>query len=443
MGVREIIHGFSKLSREDQINLVAAFTNEPSGVKNELIAHRMADKDRQDVYDGFSENTLSNFYLPYSIAPNFRINDRDYLVPMVTEESSVVAAAAAAGKYWSERGGFHTRILTMDKPGHIHFSWKGSVAEITTFINRLIPGFHEVTTSLTRNMKLRGGGILSIRLIDLSDKLEGYYQIEVVFNTADSMGANFINSCLECIASFLRDQADSAGISDRLTIIMSVLSNYTPRCIVECSLNCHPDSLSQPQYSLSGPDFARKFEMAVNMARVDINRAVTHNKGIYNGIDAVIIATGNDFRAIEADGHAFASRDGSYRGLTSVELLPDSFVCRIEIPMTLGTIGGLTRLHPLVRVSLKILGDPDAAALMSIASAAGLANHFSAIRALITGGIQHGHMHLHLSNMLQHLEASQDEKKAAVAYFREHNLSYKALEDFLIGRRTKNQNSLK
>jgi hydroxymethylglutaryl-CoA reductase len=441
MGIPGTIHGFSKLSREDQINLVSAFSKEPAGVKNELLAHRFANKDQQDIYDGFSENTVSNFFLPYSIAPNFMINERLYLLPMVTEESSVVAAAAWAAKYWSDRGGFHTRVVSMNKPGYIHFIWKGSAAEITTFVNGMTPGFLEVTSFFTRNMKTRGGGIQSIQLIDLSDRIEGYYQIEVVFNTADSMGANFINSCLESMTSFMREQVELAGISDRLTIILSVLSNYTPQCTVECSVNCHPDRLSQPQNGLKGMDFARKFEMAVNIARVSISRAVTHNKGIYNGIDAVIIATGNDFRAVEADGHAYAARKGNYSGLTTVELFPDSFTCKIEVPMSIGTVGGLTRSHPMVRVSMKILGEPDAAGLMSIASAAGLANNFSAVRALITEGIQHGHMHLHLSNLLQQLKASAQEKEAAENYFKVHPVSHASVEEFLKDRRAGTQDS--
>jgi hydroxymethylglutaryl-CoA reductase len=443
MGVPGMIQGFSKLSREDQARLLASFTDEPSGIENELSLHRLADREKQDTYDGFSENTLSNFFLPYSVAPNFRINDRYYIVPMVTEESSVVAAAASAAKFWLERGGFHTRIRAMYKPGHIHFTWKGSHAEIAALIDRLIPGFHEVTSSLTRNMRARGGGIEGIRLIDMSDKLEGYHQIEVIFNTAESMGANFINSCLESMASFLRVQVDIAGLSDRLTIIMAILSNYTPRCLVECSVSCHPRKLANLQYGLKGIDFARKFETAVNLAQCDVSRAVTHNKGIYNGIDAVVIATGNDFRAVEADGHAYASRDGIYRGLTRVELASQLFACRLEVPLNLGTIGGLTRSHPMVRVSMKILGNPDVAELMSVASAAGLASNFSAIKELITGGIQRGHMLLHLSNLLQQLSATAEEKTAAMNFFREHLITHNAVEGFLMNLRSKSRISEK
>jgi hydroxymethylglutaryl-CoA reductase len=431
MNTSGLIQGFSKLGRDDQVRILTGLIHDGESVRHDLDSHLLADKDKQNLYQELSENVISNFFLPYSITPNFMINDRYYLVPMVTEESSVVAAAAAGAKFWAERGGFHTRIGTLQKPGHIHFTWKGTGTEIHTFIESLIPGFYDVTDAYTCNMKGRDGGILGIRLKDLSDRLAGYYQIEVIFSTADSMGANFINTCLERMAGFMQEQADQAGLSDKLDMIMSILSNYTPECMVECSVNCHPQFLAHPQSGMSGAAFSHKFETAVQMARHDVYRAVTHNKGIFNGIDAVIIATGNDFRAVEADGHAYASRDGSYKALTSVELSPEKFVCRIEIPMNIGAVGGLTSVHPLAAASLKILGDPDVADLMSVAAAAGMACNFSAVRALITGGIQAGHMRLHLSNLLNQFQATEDEKRSAGEHFRELTVSHHAVEVYL------------
>ena len=431
------LQGFSKLGREDQVKLVASFTDDPSGIIQELDAHLSQDGTRQKLYQEFSENSVSNFFLPYSIAPNFRINDKYYLIPMVAEESSVVAAAASAAKFWSDKGGFHTRISTMQKPGHIHFTWKGGTPEISTLITDLTPGFYQVTSRLTRRMNQRGGGIMEINLKDLTDQMEGYYQLEVIFETADSMGANFINSCLEQMADFLHQQVQLAGLTGRLEIIMSVLSNYSPGCTVECRVNCSVGEMAHLEYNLGGMEFCRKFETAVNMAKHDVYRAVTHNKGIYNGVDAVVIATGNDFRAVEADGHAYASRNGRYCGLTDVEVSQDSFNCRIEIPITIGTVGGLTGLHPLAAVSLKILGNPHAPELMSIVAAAGMASNFSAIRALITGGIQKGHMKLHLSNVLNQFHASDKEKLAAMEYFNNRAVSFSAVEDFLTNLRTR------
>jgi hydroxymethylglutaryl-CoA reductase len=436
MEISRQIQGFSKLGRGDQVKLVASFSEDPGGVIHELNAHLAQDQGRQKLYQEFSENTISNFFLPYGIAPNFLINNRYYLVPMVSEESSVVAAAASAAKFWSERGGFNTQVRSMQKPGHIHFMWKGRPDELKSFIVDLTPGFFDVTSYLTRRMNQRGGGIMEINLKDKRDKMENYYQLEVIFDTADSMGANFINSCLEQMADYLHQQVQLAGLSGNLEIIMSVLSNYTPGCTVECRVNCSIGEMAHPQYDLGGMDFCRKFETAVNLARHDVYRAVTHNKGIYNGVDAVVIATGNDFRAVEADGHAYASRDGMYRGLTEVEILKDSFNCRIEIPLALGTVGGLTGLHPLAAVSMNILGNPHASDLMSVVAAAGMASNFSAVRALITGGIQKGHMKLHLSNVLSQFHASDTEKLAALEYFSKRAVSFSAVEDFLINFRT-------
>jgi hydroxymethylglutaryl-CoA reductase len=304
-------------------------------------------------------------------------------------------------------------------------------------MNDLTPGFYKVTDWLTRRMSQRGGGIMEISLKDLTDKMEGYYQLEVIFDTADSMGANFINSCLEQMADFLHQQVQLAGLSDRLEIIMSILSNYSPGCTVECRVNCSVTEMAHPQFNMGGSEFCRKFETAVNLAKYDVYRAVTHNKGIFNGVDAVVIATGNDFRAVEADGHAYASRSGKYCGLTDVEISQDTFHCRIEIPLAIGTVGGLTGLHPLAAVSLKILGNPHASELMSIVASAGMACNFSAIRALITGGIQKGHMKLHLSNVLNQFNATNTEKMAALEYFNKRAVSFPAVEDFLINLRTR------
>lgn len=430
-----LIHGFSGFSREEKIRLAATFAEMPGEFIHEMQVHWHNDHELQNRYTEISENAVSNYYLPYSLAPNFLINGKSTMVPMVTEESSVVAAAASAAKFWWPLGGFVTRVKEMHKRGHIHFIWKGDRSVISAFISEIAPGFYEATHSITRSMSKRGGGILSITLKDLSDKIEGYYQLEVIFNTMDAMGANFINSCLEKMAGFMQERADEKGLSDKLEIVMAILSNYTPHCLVECKISCGVSSLSQLKSGMSGTEFARKFEMAVLMASHDVSRAVTHNKGIYNGVDAVVVATGNDFRAVEAAGHAWASRDGSYRGLTRVELNDEIFSCSIEIPLPLGVVGGLTSVHPMAKASLMLLGNGDASSLMSVAAAAGMANNFSAIRALISGGIQRGHMKLHLRNMLNRLGASNNEKMQAEQHFKHKTVSHEQVKEFLVKQR--------
>jgi hydroxymethylglutaryl-CoA reductase len=288
-------------------------------------------------------------------------------------------------------------------------------------------------------MTRRGGGILDIHLKDLSDRIGRYYQLEVIFNTVDSMGANFINSCLERMAEYFQHQAVIHNVAQNLEIIMSILSNYTPECLVECTVSCPITDLDQQPAGISGPDFARRFGIAVDMAHHDVYRAATHNKGIYNGIDAVMLATGNDSRAAEASGHSYASAGGMYRGLTHARISGDTFTFSLKMPLPLGTVGGITRTHPMAEISLSLLQYPDAEKLMGIAAAAGLANNYSAVRALVTSGIQHGHMWLHLTNLLIHLGASEQEMTGAREFFRHRIVTHAGVEDFLRDLRKKSQ----
>jgi|WetSurMetagenome_2_1015567.scaffolds.fasta_scaffold21838_3 hydroxymethylglutaryl-CoA reductase len=426
-----IISGFSALSREEKIQVASGFASDPAEFIRDMQQYWYHDAKIQDTFSEFTENVLSNYCLPYSLAPNFKINGRSYIVPMVTEESSVVAAAAAAAKFWWPHGGFSTRIGNKIKPGHIHFMWKGTGSGLYTFIEDIKPGLFAAVHDLEQSMKSRGGGVMQITLIDRTDKLKEYHQIEVLFNTADAMGANFINTCLEKMAEYMTAQSIRLGIGDCLEIILSILSNYTPQCVVECTVNCPVNDLIFPETGLSGQHFARKFETALAIAGVDISRAVTNNKGIFNGVDAVVLATGNDFRAVEASGHAWAAREDSYKGLSQVELRNDMFSLCTSLPLAVGVVGGLTNLHPLAKASLQLLGHPRAEELMAIAASAGLANHFSAIKALITHGIQHGHMKLHLVNLLNQLGASKQEKEQAMEYFKDKAVTHKQVREFI------------
>ncbi|HRU67971.1 MAG TPA: hydroxymethylglutaryl-CoA reductase, partial [Bacteroidia bacterium] len=214
-------------------------------------------------------------------------------------------------------------------------------------------------------------------------------------------------------------------------IIMSILSNYTPECLVKCWVECDLPELGMFEDGDTPESFTWKFERAIRIAQVDVNRAVTHNKGIFNGIDAVVIATGNDFRAVEACGHAYASRDGKYRSLTTFSRTNNRFYYCLTIPMALGTVGGLTSLHPLSKFSLELLGNPSAKELIMIAAAAGLANNFGAVTTLVTKGIQKGHMKMHLLNILNHFEATEEEKNKAIEYFKTRKVSFNAVRQLL------------
>ncbi|MFN3917749.1 MAG: hydroxymethylglutaryl-CoA reductase, degradative [Flavobacteriales bacterium] len=422
------VKGFSKLSKEGKIEwIVKEFFNGDDATVDFLKSYWHSDAAVQKLHDEFIENTITNFYIPLGVAPNFLINGKLYCVPMAIEESSVVAAASKSAAFWLERGGFKTTVVSTTKVGHVHFAWYGNYDKLVAFFEKNKHKFFEGTAVLTKNMRARGGGILDIQLINKTDEEPNYYQLMATFETCDSMGANFINSNLEEFAKILRAELMLDETMDEkekdVNIIMCILSNYTPNCVVRAEVSCNIEQLTVDE-NIKPEQFVHKFEQAIHVARIEPYRATTHNKGIYNGIDAVVIATGNDFRAIEAAGHTYASRDGRYRSLSDVEVKHGVFRFWLDIPMAIGTVGGLTSLHPMVKFSMKMLGDPNAAELMQIIAATGLAQNFGAVRSLVTTGIQRGHMKMHLLNILNQLGATEQEREEIKAFFAERVVSH-------------------
>ena len=429
------IKGFSKLSKEEKIDWITnTYFLNPTEAKESLIKYWNADDNLQKLHDEFIENTLTNFYLPYGVAPNFIINGKGYTIPMAIEESSVVAAASKAAKFWGERGGFKTTIINTEKIGQVHFLFNGSVEKLTAFFNQTKPHFFSDTHEITKNMQKRGGGILDIELRDKTSEIANYFQLHATFNTKDSMGANFINTCLEQFAKTLEAKAnDYDGFTPEeknVQIIMSILSNYVPNCVIRAEVSCPVEQLSESA-TIDANEFAQKFATAVKIAEVEPYRAVTHNKGIMNGIDAVVLATGNDFRAVEAGIHAYASKSGHYSSLSHVKIENGIFTFWMDVPLALGTVGGLTSLHPLVKFSMELLGKPSAEELMQIVATAGLAQNFAALRSLTTTGIQQGHMKMHLMNILNQHQATKDEKQKVVAYFKDTTVTHSLVIDYL------------
>ena len=421
----KLIKGFSKMSKAEKTSWLAEqyFQDKAEGIRV-LNQYQNDDLDLQRLHDEFIENTLSNFYVPYAVAPNFIINGETYAIPMAIEESSVVAAAALSAKFWAERGGFSAKVISTEKIGQIHFTYAGEKEALAAYFEGVKEEVLQSTESLTENMRKRGGGIKSVELVDKSEALDDYYQLHVRFETGDSMGANFINSCLETMARTFEN--------DRIDIVMSILSNYVPDCVVRAEAKCKVED-----FGTDDPAFyAERFVKAVQMAEVEPYRAVTHNKGIMNGIDAVVLATGNDFRAVAAGAHAYAARKGSYQSLTGAKIEEGEFHFWIEIPLSLGTVGGLTKLHPLAKLSLEILGFPSAQNLMMIAAVAGLAQNFAAVRALTTTGIQKGHMKMHLMNLLNQLEATVHEKTLIEKHFEGKTVTHSAVAAALHALRT-------
>ena len=306
--------------------------------------------------------------------------------------------------------------------------------ELTSFFAAIKTKFFTNTESITKNMQKRGGGILDIELRDKTNLLPDYYQLHATFETKDSMGANFINSCLEQFAKTLKEEAqsfDSFSEQEKdIEVVMSILSNYVPNCIVRAEVSCPIDDLAEKH--IENPKaFAERFVRAVQIAEVEPFRAVTHNKGIMNGIDAVVLATGNDFRAVEAGVHAYASRNGSYSSLSHAKIENNIFTFWLEVPLALGTVGGLTSLHPLVKLSLEMLENPSAKELMQFVAVAGLAQNFAALRSLTTTGIQDGHMKMHLNNILNQFDANEEERLLVRKHFKHQVVSHSAVVEYI------------
>ena len=433
---QKIISGFSKLSKVGKLKWLAEnFFKDPQSTIEELRSYWHSDDDQQKILDGFSENTISNFPMPFGVAPNFLIDGKPYAVPMVIEESSVVAAASMAAKYWMSRGGFKTTILGTIKIGQVHFKWFGGKELLIKIFPQIKADLIQEAKSITSNMDKRGGGILDIELLDFTEKEDGLYQLRCSFETCDSMGANFINSVLEqfgkSLQTFIFNHPSTSGQSNQLMVIMCILSNFTPDCLVRAEVSCPISELGTMGFDLDAEALAYKFWTAIRIAEIDPYRATTHNKGIFNGIDAVVLATGNDFRAIEACGHAYAAKDGQYKSLSHCSIEDDVFRFWIDIPLAVGTVGGLTNLHPIAKKSLELLGNPTAEELMKVIAVTGLAQNFAAIRSLITTGIQSGHMKMHLVNILHQLKARDNEIENAVEHFSDKVVSFSAVRDFL------------
>jgi hydroxymethylglutaryl-CoA reductase len=429
------ISGFSSYTKQERIQaLIHKYGLDPE-LEKWLASFECEDPQNQKIIEELSENTLTSFHLPYSIAPNFTVNEKNLFFPLVAEESSVVAALANAAGFWASRGGFHARVLGTEKKGQVHFTWNGEPEKLQSLFPDIRQHLIAESKVITQKMTERGGGILSIELKPMPHVIDHYYQLDASFDTREAMGANFINSCLEQFAQSLQkyivhSERLSEGERD-CQIIMAILSNYTPQSLVKAWVECPVEKLFPEKTKEENEAFAQAFWQAIQISRADVYRAVTHNKGIFNGIDALALATGNDFRAIEACGHAFASREGQYRGLTEVAIKDNHFVFSIELPMAIGVVGGVTSLHPLARLSMQLLDNPTAPDLMMYIAVAGLASNFAAIRALVSGGIQQGHMRMHLSNILNHLDVPLDKQQEVEAYFADKPISFSSVEQYI------------
>jgi len=429
-----ILQGFSKYNKQERIDTLIQKYGFDVDLAERLSSFESSDKTTQKIIDDLSENPISSFPFPFSIAPNFVVNGKNMFFPLVSEESSVVAALGNAAGFWARRGGFHSEVLGTVKKGQVHFTWNGNLEYLQSLFPEIRSKLLAESSFLTAKMEERGGGIVGIELKSMPHILPNYYQLDASFETCDAMGANFINSCLEQFGKSLQEffqtsPTVSAGQRE-CEIIMAILSNYTPESRVRAWVECPVVDLLDGKTESECLQFARKFEQAIRISRVDISRAVTHNKGIFNGIDALAIATGNDFRAIEACGHAFAARNGRYSGLTDVQIQDGKFRFSIELALAVGVIGGVTAVHPLAKLAIQILDNPSASELMMYLAVAGLASNFGAVKSLVSVGIQQGHMKMHLSNIMNQLNIPEERREEIQQYFQDKTVSFSAVEEY-------------
>ena len=361
------------------------------------------------IADQLTENVLSTFDLPFSLAPYFLINGRDYVLPMVTEEPSVVAAASFAAKLIQRSGGFTTQVHQRQMIGEIALTdvkdWEIASKRILDDRETLLQLANEAYPSIVK----RRGGARDLWVENKGDFLIVYLAVD----PKEAMGANMLNTMLEALTD--RIQKLSGGQA-----LMAILSNLATRSLV--SARCAIDFKVLSRNPEEAIELAHRMEQASQLAQVDPYRAATHNKGIFNGIDALVLATGNDWRAIEAGAHAYAAQSGSYKGLSHWTSQPKEkkLYGEITLPMPVATKGGSIGLNPTVQVSHRFLGEPSAIELAGIIASLGLAQNFAALKALVTTGIQAGHMKLQARSLALLAGAKEEEVPRLVSQLLEN-----------------------
>lgn len=398
--------GFAKLSPTERIEAL---------LKEGLLTWDEAQilKEQQglslSIADQLTENVLSTFDLPFSLAPYFLINGQDYVLPMVTEEPSVVAAASYAAKIIQRSGGFTTKVHQRQMIGEIALT---DVRDVEMASKRILEDkktLLQLANEAYPSIIKRGGGARDLWVENKGDFLIVYLAVD----PKEAMGANMLNTMLEALTD--RIQELSGG-----QVLMAILSNLATRSLV--SARCAIDFKALSRDPEEATAIAQRMELASQLAQVDPYRAATHNKGIFNGIDALVLATGNDWRAIEAGAHAYAAQSGPYKGLSRWKSQPEEkkLYGEITLPMPVATKGGSIGLNPTVQVSHRLLGEPSAIELAGIIASLGLAQNFAALKALVTTGIQAGHMKLQARSLALLAGAKEEEVSRLVSQLLEN-----------------------
>ena len=361
------------------------------------------------IADQLTENVLSTFDLPFSLAPYFLINGRDYVLPMVTEEPSVVAAASFAAKLIQRSGGFTTQVHQRQMIGEIALT---DVEDMEVASKRILEDKEtllQLANEAYPSIVKRGGGARDLWVENKGDFLIVYLAVD----PKEAMGANMLNTMLEALTDRIQELSGGQAL-------MAILSNLATRSLV--SARCAIDFKALSRNPEEAIEIAHRMELASQLAQVDPYRAATHNKGIFNGIDALVLATGNDWRAIEAGAHAYAAQSGSYKGLSHWTSQPKEkkLYGEITLPMPVATKGGSIGLNPTVQVSHRLLGEPTAIELAGIIASLGLAQNFAALKALVTTGIQAGHMKLQARSLALLAGAKEEEVPRLVSQLLEN-----------------------
>ena len=391
-------NGFSKKSYQERLEQLQAQAllspeKQTSLEQDEQISVTVADQ--------LSENVVGTFSLPYSLVPEVLVNGQEYTVPYVTEEPSVVAAASYASKIIKRAGGFTAQVHERQMIGQVALYQVANPEQAQEKIVSKKAELLELANQAYPSIVKRGGGARDLHV----EQIKGETDFLVVYlhvDTQEAMGANMLNTMLEALKPVLEELSQGQSL-------MGILSNYATDSLVTASCRIAFRYLSRQKDQ--GREIAEKIALASQFAQADPYRATTHNKGIFNGIDAILIATGNDWRAIEAGAHAFASRDGHYKGLSSwrLDLETEELVGEMTLPMPVATKGGSIGLNPRVVLSHELLGNPSAKELAQIIVSMGLSQNFAALKALVSTGIQQGHMKLQVKSLALLAGASESE----------------------------------
>ena len=391
-------NGFSKKTYHERLELLRA---------QALLSpekQRSLEQDEQvslAVADQLSENVVGTFSLPYSIIPELLVNGQDYTVPYVTEEPSVVAAASYASKIIKRAGGFTAQVHERQMIGQVALYQVADPEQAQAKIASKKAELLELANQAYPSIVKRGGGARDLRVEQIKGETD-FLVVYLYIDTQEAMGANMLNTMLESLKPVLEELSQGQSL-------MGILSNYATDSLVTASCRIAFRYLSSQKDQ--GREIAEKITLASQFAQADPYRAATHNKGIFNGIDAILIATGNDWRAIEAGAHAFASRDGRYQGLSqwTLDMEREELVGEMTLPMPVATKGGSIGLNPRVALSHELLGNPSAKELAQIIVSIGLAQNFAALKALVSTGIQQGHMKLQAKSLALLAGASETE----------------------------------